>query len=191
MRSMPVLETERLIVRPFTLDDLNDVHRILDIELADADFGTEGAQALNERREWLRWTTLNYAQLAKLYQPPYGERAVVLKDTHELIGAVGYVPCLNLFGQLASSTPMHFTSTEFGLYWAIAPAHQRRRHATEAARAMVAYALEQLKLGRIVATTTYDNVASIGVMRKLGMRIETNPFPDPPWLQVVGVLETR
>jgi hypothetical protein len=29
----------------------------------------------------------------------------------------------------------------------------------------------------------------MGVMRKLGMRIERNPFPDPPWLQVVGFIE--
>ena len=27
------------------------------------------------------------------------------------------------------------------------------------------------------------------VMRKLGMRIERNPSPEPHWLQVVGVLE--
>jgi [ribosomal protein S5]-alanine N-acetyltransferase len=46
-------------------------------------------------------------------------------------------------------------------------------------------------LRRVVATTTYDNEASMGVMRKLGMRIERNPFPDPPWLQVVGILENR
>jgi RimJ/RimL family protein N-acetyltransferase len=42
---------------------------------------------------------------------------------------------------------------------------------------------------RIVATTHDDNDASIRVMRKLGMLIERNPYPDPPWLQVVGVLE--
>jgi hypothetical protein len=27
------------------------------------------------------------------------------------------------------------------------------------------------------------------VMRKLGMRIERNPLPEPPWLQIVGVLD--
>jgi ribosomal-protein-alanine N-acetyltransferase len=42
---------------------------------------------------------------------------------------------------------------------------------------------------RVVATTTYENAASVRVMRKLGMRVERNPFPDPPWLQVVGLLE--
>ena len=44
-------------------------------------------------------------------------------------------------------------------------------------------------MNRIVATTSYDNLASIAVMRKLSMRIERNPLPDPPWLQVVGMLE--
>ena len=46
-------------------------------------------------------------------------------------------------------------------------------------------------LQRIVATTTYDNTASIGVMRRLGMTIERNPLPEPIFMQVVGVLENR
>ncbi len=54
---------------------------------------------------------------------------------------------------------------------------------------MVHYAFRHLRLKRIVATTTYDNTASLGVMRKLGMRVEKNPHLEPPWLQVVGVLE--
>jgi hypothetical protein len=29
----------------------------------------------------------------------------------------------------------------------------------------------------------------MGVMRKLGMHLERNPYPEPPWLQVVGVIE--
>jgi hypothetical protein len=29
------LESERLIIRPFAMDDLQDVHRILDVELAE------------------------------------------------------------------------------------------------------------------------------------------------------------
>ena len=48
---------------------------------------------------------------------------------------------------------------------------------------------ETMNLGRIIATTEFENTASMAVMGKLGMRIERNPAPDPPWLQVVGVLE--
>ncbi|HLF36431.1 MAG TPA: GNAT family N-acetyltransferase, partial [Anaerolineales bacterium] len=55
--------------------------------------------------------------------------------------------------------------------------------------ALIEYAFVRLRLARIVATTTYDNTASVGVMRKLGMRVERNPLAEPPWLQVVGVLE--
>ena len=194
MLRMPTLETARLVIRPLTMDDLEAVYQILDVELADADTGSEGAKALDDRRRWLQWTVLNYEELARLYQPPYGERGVLLRETGQLIGLCGYVPYLNAFGQLPSfragqATRPGLTSIEFGLYWAIAPAHQRRGYATEAARAMLDHAFSALRLARVVATTSHDNAASIGVMRRLGMRIETNPCPDPPWLQVAGVLE--
>jgi len=192
---VPPLETERLIIRPFTLDDLDDIYQILDVDLSNADFGTEGAKSFDERRNWLQWTVMNYEELAKLHQPPYGDRAVVLKQTDRLIGTCGFVPCLDPFGQLPSfdsavdGSSARFNSTEFGLFYAFSPTHQRQGYATEATRAMINYAFTQLKLKRIVATTTYDNVPSIGVMRKVGMRIEKNPYPDPPWFQVVGILE--
>ena len=194
MLRMPTLETARLVIRPLTMDDLDAVYQILDVELADADTGGEGAGALDDRRRWLQWTVLNYEELARLYQPPFGERGVALRETGQLIGLCGYVPYLNAFGQLPSFRAGHaarpgLTSVEFGLYWAIAPAHQRRGYATEAARALLDHAFGELRLARVVATTSHDNAASIGVMRRLGMRIETNPYPDPPWLQVAGVLE--
>jgi RimJ/RimL family protein N-acetyltransferase len=190
---VPPLETERLVIRPFVIDDLDAIHRILDIELADAETGTEGAKTREERASWLQWTILAYEELARLHQPPYGDRAIALRGTRELVGACGYVPCLAPFGQVPAlrlstdATPGRI-STEFGLYWAVSPAHQRRGYATEAARAVIAYAFAELGLARIVATTSYDNAPSIGVMRKVGMHIARNPYPDPPWFQVVGVL---
>ena len=186
------LETERLIVQPFAMDDLQDIHRILDVELAEVNWGHDETKAIDERRQWLQWTVMNYDQLTKLYQPPYGERAIVLKQTGQLIGAIGFVPCLAPFGQLPSlrsAEGLSLYTTELGLYYALSPAYHRQGYATEAARAMTDYAFDILKLKRIVATTTYDNAASMGVMRKLGMRIERNPLSAPPWFQVVGILE--
>ena len=78
-----------------------------------------------------------------------------------------------------------------GLGIEFAPAYHRQGYAAEAVRAMIGYAVSTLKLERIVATTTYDNLASTGVMRKVGMRIERNPYPDPSWFQVAGILENR
>ena len=192
---MLTLETPRLVIRPFSLEDLDVIHRILDIELADGGADAEGAEIRHRRAEWLRWTILGYRQSASLHQPPYGERAVVLKRSDQVIGACGYAPCLDRFEQIPGlstvtpEAPVAFTTTELGLYYAISSAYRRRGYATEAAQAMIDYAFDELSLMRIIATTTYDNAASIGVMRKLGMRIEKNPFPDPPWLQIVGVLD--
>lgn len=194
---VPPLETERLLIRPFRLEDLDAIHQLLDIDLLTADFGTEGAKTRGERERWLQWTILSYEELVKLHQPPYGDRAVVLKQTQQVIGACGFVPCFGPFGQLPSGhsanqdAEAHFKSPEFGLYYALSPAYQRQGYTTEAIKALIDYAFTQLSLKRIVATTTYENRASMGVMLKVGMRIEKNPFPDPPWFQVVGILENR
>jgi [ribosomal protein S5]-alanine N-acetyltransferase len=195
MTQMPPLETDRLLIRPFEMEDLQDVHQLLDVDLAEAHLGTDKYASLNERAEWLRWSALNHTQLAKLYQPPYGDRAMILKATGQLIGACGYVPCLMPFEQLPGFVERKRTegeslySTEFGLFYAISPAHQRKGYATEAAQALIDYAFKELKLRRVIATTTYDNLGSLGVMRKLGMRIVRNPLPEPPWMQVVGFIQ--
>ena len=187
--NVPLLETARLRIRPFTLDDLDAVHRLLDLEL-----DPEAGVTRDERERWLQWTVLGYVELAKLHQPPYGDRAIVLKQTEQVIGACGYAPCLDAFGQIPALRSGHdaapgLTSAEVGLYYGLLPDQRGQGYATEAAAALVDYAFGQLRLGRIVATTTSDNVGSMGVMRRLGMRIERNPLPDPPWLQVVGILE--
>ena len=194
---VPPLETERLLIRAFGLEDLDVIHHMLDIELRTADFGSEQARTREERERWLQWTVLSYDELARLYQPPYGDRAMVLKSTQQVIGACGFVPSLGPFGHLPSLRAVsqdalaHLYSPEFGLYYALSPAYQRQGYATEAAQALINYAFTQLHLKRIVATTTTGNEASIGVMRKVGMRIEKNPSPDPPWFQVVGILENK
>lgn len=194
MVEMPVLETQRLLIRPFILSDLQAAHRLLDVELQEADLGSEKMTTLAERADWLEWAVRHPYQMAMLNQPPYGDRAIVLKSTTELIGSCGLVPALMPFEQLpgykqGSSGGAIFSTPEVGLFYAISPAHRGCGYAAEAAQALVDYSFRKLNLKRIIAKTSYDNLASQGVMRKLGMRIESNPLPEPAWLQVVGVLE--
>jgi RimJ/RimL family protein N-acetyltransferase len=191
---MPTLRTDRLLIRPFVKEDLDAVFRLLDVELADASTGNAGAQLREGRKEWLDWTIQGYGQLAHLYQPPFGDRAIVLTDTGVLIGACGFVPCLDEFDRIpglraTQAPPTGRATAEIGLFYAVSPAHQGRGYATEAARALADYAFRALRLARLIATTSRDNTASISVMKRLGMRIEENPFPEPPWLQVVGWLQ--
>ena len=105
----------------------------------------------------------------------------------------GLVPSFDAFSQLpywggVENSPSH---PEVGLFWVIGTKHQRQGYAVEAAQGLIDFAFNTLNLARIVATTEYDNIASQSVMQKLGMIIEKNPYPDPPWLQVVGILENK
>ncbi len=194
---MPPLETARLLVRPFGMGDLDAIYQLLDVDLAEADMGNEGALSRERRRQWLEWSVLNYEALASLYQPPYGDRAIISRQTGGLIGSCGYAPAMGPFDQLPSfgtgdeGTIPKLHTPEFGLYWAISPGSQRQGYAAEAGRLLIDYAFTVLSLKRVVATTSHDNVASIGVMRTIGMRIDRNPYPEPPWFQVVGILENN
>jgi ribosomal-protein-alanine N-acetyltransferase len=181
---MRTLETDRLIIRAFALEDGETYSRLLD-----AAFGADSYGSADAKRVMFEYQVAADAGLALLHQPPYGDRAIVVRSSHEIIGSVGFAPCLMPFGQLPSFEPTpHFTS-EIGLFWALFPDQQDQGYATEAAAAMVAYAFSQLHLRRIVATTEHDNTRSINVMRRLGMRLERNPRAEPVWFQTVGILD--
>jgi [ribosomal protein S5]-alanine N-acetyltransferase len=174
---LPTLETERLVVRPITPGDGDAV----------------AAVAGRPHPGWVEWTAATYEQLEALRQPPYGERAVTLRSTGEVVALVGVVPSMGPFGQLpgfgAAVEGAARFRPEVGLYWAVAPSHRGNGYATEAARAVIDHGFGQLNLARIVATTERDNLASIAVMRRLGMRVAENPLAVPEWFQVVGWLD--
>ncbi len=188
---IPTLETKRLNIREFEMDDLGGIHQILN-EAFHSD--THEYTSLDDRQKWLEWVTRNYRELAQMYQPPYGDRAIVRKDDGQLIGSVGLVPAYGPFDTLPyfvsrSGCEDRRFRPEMGLFWAVDPAYQRQGYASEAAQTLVDYAFSQLNLSRIIATTEYTNEGSMGVMKRIGMTIEKNPYPDPIWFQIVGILE--
>jgi len=180
---MKLLETDRLLIRPFVLDDAAMFRRLLDEAFGHDSYGTE-----DTTRILLEYNVVADKAHEELHQTPYGDRAVVLKSDGSLIGAIGFAPCLAPFGRLRSFGVAPHRSAEVGLFWALFPDHWGRGYATEAARAMVSYGFDELDLGRIVATTENDNLRSIAVMKRLGMTLERNPSDEPHWFQTVGVL---
>ena len=182
--SIPVLETSRLRIQEYTAGDLENRRQLM----AQA-FGNSGS--LEATHRWLEWTIASYRELARLYQPPYGDYAITLKSSGELIGAVGLVPALIPWNTLLDETPpaQYLTAPEFGLFWAIFQAHQGQGYATEAGRALIEFIFAALHARRVVATTEHEKLASQRVMRKLGMRLLRNEGREPGWCQVVGVLE--
>ena len=190
-RQQDTLFTERLIIRRLSSADLIAIHRVLSRCFNEPEkINNNGT--LRERESWLQWTILSYEWYEKLHQPPYGERAVVLKSSGELIGAVGFVSEINLFGQITalahSAAVPGFSNAEVGIFWAIDPDYQRLGYASEAAARMLDFAFRELKLTRLIASTDHDNLASQAVMKKIGMQIYSNPIPEPAWLQTVAVI---
>jgi ribosomal-protein-alanine N-acetyltransferase len=182
---MRTLETDRLIIRAFVHEDADAVSRLLDAAFGAGSYGSPA-----EKRLMFEYAVAADAGHALLHQPPYGDRAIVKRDSNKLIGSVGFAPCLMPFGQLPSFEPTTLFTSEIGLFWALFPERWGHGYATEAAAAMIAYAFDELRLRRIVATTEHDNVRSIGVMRRLGMRLEQNPGTEPEWFQTVGILDS-
>lgn len=187
MIAMPELTTERLTIRPFTMDNF------------DAWGGPDGcappdAFEENDPLEWFEWTVRNYGALARLEQPPYGDRAVIHRETGVLIGATGFVPCLFPLEVLrhfrdTDEQPERVSSTpEFGVFYSFGEAYRGHGYATEAARAMVEYAFTVLNVRRLVLNTGVENVASMRVMERLGMTVLHNSL-DMPAMRVIGVLE--
>jgi RimJ/RimL family protein N-acetyltransferase len=180
---MKVLETDRLVIRPFALNDAAEFRRLLNEA-----FGQDSYGPGETTRVLLEYNVIADKAHQALHQTPYGDRAIVLKDDGILIGAVGFAPCLAPFGRLRSFGGTPHRTPQVGLFWALFPAYWGKGYATEAARTMVSYAFDELELERIVATTENDNVRSMAVMKRLGMTIGRNPSDEPHWFQTVGVL---
>jgi RimJ/RimL family protein N-acetyltransferase len=82
----------------------------------------------------------------------------IRKDSGEIIGA----GCI----QHIENEPAH--PVEIG--WRLTRDHWGHGYATEAARAMLAFAFDELGIASIHATTHPSNERSINVMKRLGMR---------------------
>jgi ribosomal-protein-alanine N-acetyltransferase len=100
----------------------------------------------------------------------FGPWAVELPGVAPFAGCVGLaVPAFE-----AAFTPC------VEIEWRLARAHWGRGYATEAARAVAAFAFETLRLPDLVAMTVPDNVTSRRVMEKLGMtRDPAEDFDHP------------
>ena len=147
-----MLETERLRLRPFTHDDLDD---------AAAMFGDAETMRYYPRpftREeslgWIDWNLRLYRERG------YGLWVLELKETGEFAGDCGLIP------QQFDTTE----ETEIGYH--VVRRLWRRGLASEAAAACRDYARDTLGLDRVVSIIHPDNVPSQGVARKVGMELD-------------------
>jgi len=143
------LETERLRLRLFTLDDLQVMYKLC----TDPDvirYADTPARDIEEARQ-----RLEQGPLADYQKYGYGRFAVELKSSGAVIGFCGikYLPEIDL---------PEVGYRYFKEYWGVGIG-------TEAARACVEFARTDLNIKKLVALIIPENIASIRLAEKLGM----------------------
>lgn len=154
---MIVAKTSRLILRYFTLDDLDDLTAIL----ADAEvmqYSISGVKTPLQTEEFLQWILDRYQKYN------FGLYAVIDCQDRRLIGFCGLLV-------------WHFEEhIEIEIAYRLAKAYWGKGRGTEAAIAVRNYARNILGIERLICLIQPENIRSIRVARKLGMHYEKNVF---------------
>jgi ribosomal-protein-alanine N-acetyltransferase len=152
------LTTERLTLRPFTLDDLPQHARLYEDPeitrwLGDGPWIGEQARARSERA--VRRFVSHWADHG------FGVWAVEERSSGRFLGQCGFNTLENTLG-----------TGEVEILWALDQRAWGFGYATEAARAALAYGFDVVGLDRVVALARPQNGPSRRIMDKLGMRWE-------------------
>jgi RimJ/RimL family protein N-acetyltransferase len=153
------METQHLILRPFTLDDAEAWLPLISLPAIIRYTGDTPASSVDEARELLRTRPLrDYAMHG------YGRMAVIEKASGRLVGFSGlkYVAELD----------------EVDIGYRFLPDCWGKGYATESARAVMEQGAREHGIGRIVGTVHPDNPASGRVLEKLGLGFERVLEPD-------------
>ncbi|WP_026478590.1 GNAT family N-acetyltransferase [Alkaliphilus transvaalensis] len=153
LNDLPSVETERLILRKFCIEDAVDVFEyISDPEVC-------------KYARWYPFKTIEEAkQIIEQRLKEYASHSGGLwgayhRDKRKIIGTVGFfnIDVNNLKAELGYTFARN--------YWG-------QGYATEVAKVLVTFGFNKLKLERIEARCHGDNEASIRVLEKIGMSYE-------------------
>ncbi|WP_244870786.1 GNAT family N-acetyltransferase [Catellatospora sp. IY07-71] len=142
-----MIETERLRLRPLTLEQAGQVVA-----------GDRAGQAWSAG--YPRDDDRDVARMALAHpaaEPSFGPLQIVTRDAGLVVGGIGF------FGP-----PDADGVVELG--YGVAPEAEGRGYATEALRGLLRYAFVTGRVRRAIADTTHGNVGSQRVMEKAGMR---------------------
>lgn len=154
-----ILETNRLKLREYTLEDLPALHTILSDK--ETMYAWGHGFSIDESKEWLE------KQLRGYKESGFGIWAIINKASGTIIGNAGLDRAsINLTNQKSIAKQ---EVVEIG--YIVAKRFWGQGLGTEAARAVQEYAFKVLGLERVYCLIKEDNFASMRVARKLGGRI--------------------
>jgi RimJ/RimL family protein N-acetyltransferase len=153
------MQTERLILRPFTLDDAEAWLPLISLPEIIRYTGDVPARSVDEARELLRTRPLrDYAVHG------YGRMAVIEKSSGRLVGFSGLKYLEDL--------------QEVDIGYRFLPDCWGKGYATESASVLMEHGRREHGFKRIVGMAHPDNAASIHVLEKLGLSFERLLEPE-------------
>lgn len=163
---MKILETERLILRTWKKEDAESYY-LINQDPKVIEF-LPGTLSMEKVQDFILYCNQQYESKG------YTLWAVELKKTGEFIGFIG----LNY-----TDFKTHFTpAIEIG--WRIGSKFWGHGYATEGAKASLDYGFRTCGLKEIVSFTVPDNIRSIGVMQRIGMKRDMDGDFAHPKLEV-------
>ena len=149
-----LIETQRLLLRPFAESDAADAFEYLKAPTVNC-FACMKLDSLEEARAEMKTRTADTDYYF----------AIVLKETGKVIGEI--------FAHPEATTPDEGADKDtFSPCWMLNPAYQGQGYAYEAARAFFGYLFGEKGARRIYAYTEDYNLPSQRLCEKLGMRRE-------------------
>jgi [ribosomal protein S5]-alanine N-acetyltransferase len=167
---LKAIETERLLIRRFSMNDMTALHEILDVQMNWAGRPI----TVEQRTERMMVDVLGYP-----HDEYFGRRAVTHKESNTLMGYFGFRPELDYFDLPSEAPVTRLRSVEVEFHYALGRRFQGQGYGTEAFKALLDVAFNQARLDRLFASTEEANHASVALMRRVGM--EPRPNPRPGW----------
>lgn len=162
-----IAETERLILREFTMEDIKDVPREPKDQEADTIFYTPEKLSAYIRGQY------------RFYE--HGIWAVVRKSDGMLLGKAGLSAC-EAWGQNENENMAAGAAMQMEMGYHIFETYRRRGYALEACRAILSYAEEEMDCP-VYASVDSANRASIGLLTKLNFHLVEQRYTKAGQLQ--------
>lgn len=150
---MTILETERLLLRQFSIEDADFILELLNEPSFIRNIGDRGIRTTADAHSYI----LN-GPMTSYIKNGFGLYLVKLKETHESIGMCGLIK--------------RDTLEDVDIGYAFLPRFWSKGYAVESALAVKHYAKNVIGLNRIVAITDPENEGSIRVLEKMGLQFE-------------------
>lgn len=160
MKDFKTFESKRLLLRPVMEDDAEFVLKLLNSPKFLYHIGDRKVRTTEDARKYIR-----NKMLSQLKRLGYGNYAVVRKSDSTLMGTC------SIFDREGLDT------VDIG--FAFLPEFEGQGYGYEAASRLLEAAFREFDIQKICAITTIENVASQGLIKKLGLKYAgTTRIPD-------------